>query len=351
MISKIPLSSPEMRLQKERGKSIELPVFKENQMVTAKVLGPLSQGKVALRINGEKVAVNTGLSLTPGQELVLKVVHQKEGVLLKLVDALPPLGTKYQALTYLLSTPRALADIARTKIPGVNNILQDLALKSGRRDDSLLPRLIENNGMMWEKKLASLLRLQGQDQVRAGLDQFLKQDLKGALLTLLSLARSGGGSLQKTHTAVLDTLENFQLLNTQTSESGRYLLPFPVFEGSQLSFGQLLLDLGGKNQERNPDSPKVIWVSFLLNLTQLGSVRADFSILKKAITGRFLLERDDIRDHVRALIPELRVRFEQIQYQVGVIECATAGPEQIHPNVLVESLLQKEDDSVVNIVV
>jgi hypothetical protein len=312
----------------------------------------LSPGNVQLLIDGQQVTAKTGLLLTPGEELQLKVVEQKDSVLLKLVEPLQSVGTKQLvSLIQFLSKNNRLSDIVRTNISDATTILQDTALKSGERDAAFLPRLIENNGLLWEKKIGSLFNTSGQDPVGTRLDQLIKQDLKGALLQQLGMETSRGDVAQKIVTGVVDTLENFQLLNTHTSESGRYLIPFPVFVGSDLSFGQLLIDTGEKKQEKDRDGHKMIRVSFLLNMTNLGPVRADFSILNKAITGRFLLENDDICDYVKSMIPELKTRFEQIEFSVGNIDCFTAAADEIQPNVLMESLFQNENQSVLNIVI
>lgn len=351
MISKIHISPPEMVIQKEAGRAIGKSVFKKGQVVTATVLQLLSSGKTQLLIDGQTLIAKTGLLLSPGEELKLKVVQQKDSVQLKLLESPQPVGTKQLvSLIRFLSKNNALPDIAGIKNPVVKDILQEMALKSGKRDDSFLPRLIENNGLMWEKKMGSLVKTQGQDTLNLNLVQLQKQDLKGALLNELALAAPKGAALEKT-AAFLDTLESFQLLNTQTSESGRYLLPFPVLEGFDLSFGQLLIDTGDKKQDKNKDGHRVIRVSFLLNMTQLGAVRADFSILKKAITGRFLLENDGICAYMKTLIPELKTKFEQLEYDIGNIECFTAAKAEIHPNVLMESLFEAGDDSVLNIVI
>lgn len=356
MITKIHISSPELMIQKQAGKSIEAPVFKENQVLKAKVLGFFPPGKAQLLINGEKIMASTGLRLNPGEEMMLRVVHQKDQILLKLMEPLQSQGSKQvNFLTQLLSNPQGLSDIVRTKIPVLRTLLQDLALKSGKRDDSFLPRLFENMGLTWEKKLASLLKIQapGKDSVQSrdnltlALNQLMKQDVKGLLLQLLSVEISKGKTLQKAEAGFLDTLESFQLTNTQTSESGRFLIPFPIFNALDLRFGQLLLDMGGKNETQD----KIVRISFLLNMTQMGSVRADFSILKKAITGRFLLENEEIRDYVKSMIPELKLRLEQIDYTVGIIDCSTAMPEEIHPHALMESLFKKQEANVVDIVV
>jgi len=352
MISKIHISPSEMMIQKEAGKAIVKSVFKNDQVVKARVLHLLSPGKIQLLINGQTITANTGLLLNPGEELELKVVQQKDSVLFKLQEPSKPGGTKQLvSLIRFLSKNNRLSDIARTKIPDLKKFLQETALKSGRRDDSFLPRLIENNGMMWEKKLGSLLKVQGQDLVNLNLAQLQKQDLKGVLLNQLALATPGGEVMEKTVAGYLETLESFQLLNTQTSESGRYLIPFPVFTGSSLNFGQLLIDTGDKKEDKNSDSHKVIRVSFLLNMTNLGAVRADFSILKKAINGRFLLENDVMCEYMKSVIPELKARFEQMDYSMGNIDCLTAEKVQIHPDILMESLFEHGDDSVLNIII
>ncbi len=357
MISKIHISPPEMVIQKEAGKALGKSVFKKGQVVTATVLQLLSSGKAKLLINGETLIAKTGLLLSPGEELTLKVVQQKGSVQLKLQESPEALGTKQLvSLIRFLSRNNALPDISKN--PVVKDILRETALKSGKRDDSFLPRLIEKNGMMWEKKMGSLVKTQGQDTLNLNLVQLQKQDLKGALLNELAqashlgdaLAATRGDTLEKT-VAFIETLESFQLLNTQTSESGRYLLPFPVFVGSELSFGQLLIDTGDKKQDKNKDGHRVIRVSFLLNMTQLGAVRADFSLLKKAITGRFLLENEGVCAYMKTLIPELKTKFEQLEYDIGNIECLTAAKAQIRPNVLMASLFETGDDSVLNIVI
>ncbi len=351
MISKIHLSPREMVIQKDAGKNIGS-VLKKDQVVTAKVLQILTQGKAQLLINGQKMIAKTGLSLNPGEELKLQVVQQKDAVLLKLMEPSTFVETKpLVSLIRFLSKNNALSDIARIKNPVIQNILSETALKSGRRDDSFLPRLVENNGLSLEQKMGSLVKTQGQDSIGLNLLQLQKQDLKGALLNELAMATPRGETMEKMVTALLDTLESFQLINTQSSESGRYLLPFPVFEGSVLNFGQLLIDTGGNKEDKDSDNPKLIRVSFLLNLTNLGAVRADFSILKKAITGRFLLENDEICEYLKSLIPELKLRFEQIEYTMGNIDCFTAKKAEIHPNVLMESLFESGDDSVLNIVI
>jgi len=86
-------------------------------------------------------------------------------------------------------------------------------------------------------------------------------------------------------------------------------------------------------------------------MTQLGPLRADFSILKKEITGRFLLKDDETCDYVRSMVPELKTRLLDVEYNVRKIDCSTAKKEEIQESVFIESMVTARDDSVLNIVI
>ena len=86
-------------------------------------------------------------------------------------------------------------------------------------------------------------------------------------------------------------------------------------------------------------------------MTKLGPLRADFSILKKEITGRFLLQDDDTCEYVKSMIHELKTRLAKVEYHAFNIECKTAKKEEIQPGVFIETLVNASDDRVLNIVV
>ncbi len=70
-----------------------------------------------------------------------------------------------------------------------------------------------------------------------------------------------------------------QVINSYSSEeSGRYLLPLPAMVDDTLKFGQLLIDLGSGKKDGKEAKDRLIRVAFILELTQLGDLRADFSI-------------------------------------------------------------------------
>lgn len=353
MITGIHISSSEMIINKDDGKKSTLPKFKNNQIINAKVLQLLPQGKALLLVNGQKVVAKTALLLKIGEEVQLKVLAQKPDIILKLMGPVQKITPQQiSSLVSFFSKNETIPDIIGTKMTSVKEMLYALALKSDKPDETFLPKLIEKSGLIWEKKVANiLLGNKAPSDIKSGLDILLKQDIKGNILKALLMADPQKIEDLKVAASFSKTIENFQLLNHQSAESGRFLLPFPVFNEGAFSFGQLLIDTGGKTNSNNKDENKVIQVSFLLNMTLLGPLRADFSILKKEITGRFLLNDDETCKYVKSKICELTTRLANIEYHVRKIDCHTAKKEDIQHSSFIETLIRDRDDSMLNIVI
>ncbi len=116
-------------------------------------------------------------------------------------------------------------------------------------------------------------------------------------------------------------------------------------------FGQLFIDTGGKNRNEENSADKLLRISFLLDMSLLGPLRADFSILKKGIFGRFLLNDEETCQYIRSMIPELKERLNKIDYKVYEIDCCTGDKAGIQPDDFIETLLKSESDRVLNIVI
>ncbi len=54
----------------------------------------------------------------------------------------------------------------------------------------------------------------------------------------------------------------------------------------------------------------MVTVSFLLSLSRLGQLRADFSVLKKGISGAFGVANEENRALVSSRLPELKQRLQ-----------------------------------------
>ena len=354
MIPNVQISPNDLILQKEAGSKIPLLGLKKGQVINAKVAGLMVQGKVQLLVAGQKVVVKTDLPLMPGQEIKLELTQEKGTMSFKLLDSPPsssPSPGKKFSLARFISQTGALPELGRTKDSQVNGILGKMALKSGKRDDQFLPRLLENMGITLEKKMGGLLVSMDRTGVKPALNALLKTDLKGALLNLMAMEKSGDEPLSKTVLQVSNTLEGFQQLNSQSTESNRFLLPFPILAGDQFNFGQLFVNTGKKGEEKEGPDNRVIQLAFLLNMTALGSVRAEFSIFKKAITGRFLLEDQEVCDHIKTLVPELKTKLSAIDYHAQKIECRVAEPKALSTDAFIQSMFDSENTHGLDLIV
>lgn len=165
------------------------------------------------------------------------------------------------------------------------------------------------------------------------------QDLIEATVRLASFLEKEGTDTRGRLKEFVSTIESFQTLNTQTSESGRYLIPFPIFSASTFSFGQLFFELGkGKDDSREAPAKRLIKVSLLLTMTRLGDLRVDFSMLKSDISGRFLVADSDTAGFIRPLLPELVQRLNQQRFNVLHLDCQTAAPAVFSHTAFVETL-------------
>jgi hypothetical protein len=363
---------------------------KPGRIINAKVVDATAQNRVQLLVGDQKLTVSTQLPLTRGMDLPMKVVRSQDGIVLKplpnpstpvstetagpaantgramasvpdtLPDSppLPATEKPFQATSFQSFSPakifQGLGALSQLREPALNDILMTLSLKSDVRDDQFLPKIIENMGLSFEKKLAGGLGdAPDKKKVAHVIKQLASQDLKAASLSLAGIENDPVKGNELKH--ISDALDNFAQLNVKSGEVGhnqdgaRFLLPFPVWREDGFDFGQIMLDMG---KTGTADTiRKIRSISFLLNMTALGPLRADFSILEKTITGRFLLENQETCDYLTPKVSQLRQRLSKIGYQAGNIDCQVARPEQIAPTSLMFSMKTPDDMQGLNIVV
>lgn len=358
MITGIQLSSSRMVIPKEdTGSQKNLPELKLNQIIKAKVLQPMPGGRALLSFQNQTISAQTSLPLKPGEEIMLKVASLQDEIVFRLVGPLKQLsGSQMSSLVSFFMKSGPAREIMESRIPAVKTLLNEIALKSGKPDVDFLPRLMEKSGVLLERKIADIItQSRSVQDIPALIKRMFQQDIKGNLLKTLmqegALERSQASNVFKTEASFLDTLKSLQLLNHQSADSGRFLLPLPVVGEAGFHFGQLLIDVGGKKKDRQDDSDRAIRISFILDMSRLGSLKADFSIFKKDITGKFLFLDDDTSRYVESLIPELKERLKAVEYNLMKVECQTVEKEQTDPASFLKSLVFESDDRVLNIVI
>ncbi len=345
MIPGLPISSAGILLSKDGEPSWSLLNLKTGQTVNAKVLDLVTPGKATLLLSGQKVTAQTDLPLKPGMEIALQVTRDKGSIVLK--PAVPlakaagsgatQAGQTMSPALFFSKIAQAFPELGSTKEPVLQEILTTLSLKSGQRDDQFLPRILENLGLTLEKKIGNTVAATDKTVLKPAMENLASQDLKAAVLNLISMESDDSAKTQ-TMRGIANALESFQQLNTQTGDSNRFLLPFPIWTNDQFDFGQILIDSGKKGTEN--EDKKVIRISFLMSMSALGAIRADFSILDKSLSGRFLLENQETCDYMQGLIPQLKERLSEIEYQARKIDCRVGEPQSLAPTALVKAMAE-----------
>ena len=363
------------------------PGFKQlvkNETVTAKVLRVVSDRRALLMINGRKVYAKTFLPLQPGQDIFLKVQQTGARQVLKFmgrsgdvpgVDQRILIGSFGKARPYVilsqlldglkpslergLKAPleSGLKPLLKTggpelteRLTVLDRLTTSMGLKTGTPAAGFLQRLISGSGLLWESKLASAL-LQEQMPAPAAIDALVGGDLKALTLQLLSGADTLPEHLTEQLKGILNGLEQHQLLNQHLIDSvGRCLLPIPVLWPSTLKFGQLLLDLGKKKAGGSREN-QVVTVSFLLSLSRLGRLRADFSVLKKGISGAFGVANEENRALVSSRLPELKQRLQAHGFTIYDISCLVLSPERLSETSLVNQAVAPSSEGMLNLVI
>ncbi|MCP4163325.1 MAG: flagellar hook-length control protein FliK [Deltaproteobacteria bacterium] len=342
--------------------------IKNGDVLKGKVLNVYSPRVANIEIKGKEIQVRMNVPLEEGENILLRATKKgmnesfriiknetgnplniREGLLRALGKSGP-----FENLTEILKFSESDIkdkDLNPEIISRFKSIIKEISLKSGITDIDLLKTLVRKSGLSWENKLSNLLyNPKGMSEKPAA---YVENDLKA--LTMDFLAKFGDDSEQGIRVrSFVETLEQFQLLNSQTSEeSGKYIMPIPIFGNEMFKFGQLLIDLNSKDGKNKGGKEKVLRVSFMLEMSNLGDLRADFSMLKKGITGAFGVETEEARRFIKNRIPELERNLNKHEFQVHKIDCFVIDEEELKNRSLTDDILTRDlgEDEILNIVV
>jgi hypothetical protein len=223
----------------------------------------------------------------------------------------------------------------------LNDLSQQLFLKSS---PDLLKTFIEKSGMSWEAKLRKLClqKITGNDSV----DKLISDDLKGLSSKFLAINEENEALLHR----FVSTLKNIQLLNHIGLEQERKIflpLPFQLPDGF-FGVGQLLIHL---NQKKNDEREKygneknVFHITFLLELSDLGQLRADLNIKGKEIDASFYLTKEETKLLIEKNIPLLINNLKEKGFSVRRTAFHMKEIENLE-SALIKEIFNKEGSSV-----
>lgn len=337
-------------LQSEEN-STSPPKLIKNEIVTGKVLRSFSLSKSLLLIKGKKVIAGTRVPLREGMILSLKVEEVSPNPILKLFDAniksrgvvntsiiLSAIKENFWKSLYegLNHDPLFGTDKKPLK-QLINDLSQRLFLKP---DPDILRKIIENSGFCWEAKLKNLFLRKTTGKQSIG--KLATGDLKGLGSKILSLMEGKQVLLKR----FLSAIENIQLLNHMGLEQDRKLfIPIPIqFPDGFFTVGQLLIQLNQKKKEDHEEERTengLLKISFLLELSNLGSLRSDLAIKEKEIYGKFFLAKEEAKLIIQENLPMFIDTLQKKGFSVLQMECQVRSPEIVTQS-LVKEIIKKE---------
>ena len=340
----------EVYLQTEENSTSPFKLIK-NEIVTGKVLRSFSLSQSLLIIKGKKVIAGTRVPLREGMMLSLKVEEVSPNIILKLLDtninSRGAVNTSkilsaikenlWKSLCEGLNYDPLFGSDIKPFRQLMNDLSQRLFLKP---DPDLLRKIIENSGFCWEAKLKKLFlrKTTGKQSI----SKLATGDLKGLGSKILSLMEGKQVLLKR----FLSTIENIQLLNHMGLEQDRKLfIPIPIqFPDGYFTVGQLLIQLNQKKKEDHEEERTkngLLKISFLLELSNLGSLRSDLTIKEKEIYGKFTLVKEEAKLIIQENLPTFIDTLQKKGFFVLQMECQVRSPEIVTQS-LVKEIIKEE---------
>lgn len=327
----------------------------KNEVLEGKVLKSLSSGNALLLINGEKVTARTHVPLSEGTVLSLKVEETLQTPVLKVLG-IRLTGSDAINISMILSALKEnlwksiYENIDQQGLPQAERaqfreLMDDLSLRLfSKSPPDMLRTLIDKSGLGWEAKL--LRAFMNKTITVDNLNKLIGGDLKGLVSRFLDLNQETGVLLKR----FVSTIENIQILNHLGLEQERKIfLPVPIqFADGLFTLGQLLIHLPRKEKDeggkQKPDR-NVFSITFLLEMSNLGPVRADLAIKGEEIEGRFLLAKEEtkslIENNILSFISNLKDRGFKIRH----MDCHFKEPGLIRKSLLNE-IVQEEGNTI-----
>ena len=343
-ISHLPFSASSLALQAEDSSS-SFPEFIKNEVVQGKVLKTTSLENVLL-IKGRRVMAKSHLPLKEGAVLQLKVAEAHPVPILKLLGA-QTTGTDAVNVAMIFSAMKEnlwKLLVENLKLHGVSKedallfkeLLHDLSARLFKKPTpDMLRTFIEESGLGWEKKLKELCI---QKQVGAeDLNKLIGKDLKG----LGSRMLFQNAEKQVLLNRFVSALKNIQLLNHFSLEQdNKIFLPIPIqFPDGLFTIGQLLIHMQQQEKDKHGNKKRdrsFYRVSFLLEFSNLGPLRADLTIREKEIDGRFLLSKEEGKLLIERNLPSLISNLTARGFCINHMECHLKKAETIKHSLLKE---------------
>ena len=333
-----------------------------HDVVEGQVVRSVPPNHAVLAIRGEQVMAQTNVPLKAGDLVSFKVLQVDPQYILKVVEWIgkaPPganeclkwcdlSGFPYKSLLDLFSPFMGAEGRAANRdmpepLQKLWRLFRDISVAPDRGENAgSIKNVLENSGLLWEGKLRaalkSLAKGASQMQLNAG------RDLKGSLLNTISNWPGsdpiGVDSLRK----CLDGLEQLQLLNVSAMEDkGKCLFVIPLRYNGEFTFAQFLLHLPDRSDQADGKRSKkgTYGIRLLLDMSVLGPVHVDASVLEKVIKIDFLVSDNGVKERFEHGAARLTEALAESGFHVKQVRCRCVDSENTIPTSLVDDMLDQ----------
>ncbi len=356
MIQGVSAKSNDLSIKTDNHGKSNLPLAEKNRTDDAKLVKIISPSTTGKLTAGKNLNI---LSATKGAIIDLLL---KDGA--DLIKTLAPFFSESFDISPLEKSGNTL--YTKENILNLRNLIFSISLRSDHPDYKFLPRLLEKSGLLFEKKISDLLRRKIFDNGKTDFKEvsfrlktnitdteFKKiadQDIKASVIKLITAPELESDTTLHAIKNFSDMIEKFQIINSHSSQSGRYLIPFPVFFNGSLNFGQLFFNLGNTNKRGKQKKQRIIKVSMLLTMSELGPLRVDMALLRKEISGMIQVANKETSTFVKKMIPEFKASLRKHNFHVLSMKCEVATSGKTDFTAFLNDILHEEEKGL-NIVI
>jgi len=343
--------------------------LREGQLAEVKILQVASGGRALVEISGRQVEASVPGGVLPGDTLMMSVDSPGPEAVLQSIDparqfnmekaasyirqflpAKEPLGKILSHLTELVSEAK-LPDALKSEkglLDGIRQALRNSILSrpdAGSHD--LVRRAASVSGQNYEANLKAALELGAPpEEIRRVL---LKGDLKGELLKLGAAVDAKTSALsdrEGSHSSSqLRELQGFgnairsathqielnQVMNAVNQREGNttfFQLPYISGDGGMKTVDVFVQRHGKGGRSGKGKKPQGVNVTLLLDMSSLGSLRADVHIQEKSLHCKIISHQKGTRDFIEGQLPGLESSLNEMGYSTK-LECQLANREKI----------------------
>jgi len=330
------------------------PGFQKNETVIGKVLRSYASGSALLSIKGEKVHVRTHVPLMQGTNVALQVKNLSPVTTLKLLGEtsaglqsrnLPAILSAIKENIWAVTMDSVLhSNLDKEEKTRILKLLRTITASVYKKPSSdLLKSLISMSGLNLEAKIKKAIN---KNISTSDVLKLIESDLKGLLSKLIGQGTQGSNQLKK----LWATLENIQVLNQDGLEQVRKIFfPIPMqLPDGIFSVGQLLLELPQWDENQTADKNQngdVLKATFLLEMSLLGPIRAEFILREKTVEGMFLVAEKQTKRILEKNLGSFMDVLNDKGFSISHVGCFLKNPETV-AQALLKEMGNEENSSI-----